>query len=125
MIPRFAATFISHDLAGKVTRYPTAAEMIALTEQQPMCKNKACEKLETELRYWKGVVRGARAELHEAGRITNDEYAQLCEDREVRNYVDRVDVLRAGLDRISQLVSVPPFIKDIAETALKDITPNA
>lgn len=101
------------------TRYPTAAEMIKMSDQNNPIK------LEAELRYWKGVVRGARAELHEMGRITNDEYAQLCEDREARNYVDRVDILRCSMEQIRRLGSTPPEIKLIAETALKDITPDA
>lgn len=57
--------------------------------------------------YWKGVVRGARFELHQADRITNEEYAALCADSDCRDYVDSMDVLRdklaAAQERIRRL----------------------
>lgn len=59
---------------------------------------RAKEAAEKELLYWKGVIRGARSELHEAGRISDDEYAELCQDIEARDYVDRIDVLSRKLD---------------------------
>jgi hypothetical protein len=58
--------------------------------------------LQSELKYWKGVVRGARSELHEAGRITDEEYAKLCEDSEARDYVDRIDTANADLTALRQ-----------------------
>jgi hypothetical protein len=63
-----------------------------------------CRQLERELAaanerhlYWKGVVRGARFELHQADRITTEEYAALCGDSDCRDYVDSMDVLRDKL----------------------------
>ncbi len=48
--------------------------------------------------YWKGVVRGARAELHEAGRISDEEYAALCEDTAARDHMDTLDEVKAERD---------------------------
>ena len=55
---------------------------------------KQCE----ETLYWKGVVRGARAELHQAGRISDEEYAALCEDTAARDHMDTMDEVKAQRD---------------------------
>ena len=59
---------------------------------------KQCE----ETLYWKGVVRGARAELHQAGRISYEEYAALCEDTTARDHMDTLDDLRTENKRITE-----------------------
>lgn len=65
---------------------------------------KFARQLETELLYWKGVVRGARADLHEKGQITDDDYAALCLDTESRDYVDRLDSVTDKLQQATEQI---------------------
>jgi hypothetical protein len=53
-----------------------------------------------QCKYWKGVVRGARAELISAGRISSEEYAALCADRQCRDYVEQMDALKEQRDEL-------------------------
>lgn len=62
--------------------------------QPPPTDAQRVQQLEKELLYWRGVVRGARSELHEAGRISDAEYADLVQDTLARNYVERIDDFR-------------------------------
>lgn len=59
-------------------------------------------KQDAELLYWKGVVRGCRSELHRAGLISDEEYAELCENTKARDYVDRNDKLREELEKVKE-----------------------
>lgn len=54
-------------------------------------------KVKAEALYWKGVVRGARSELHEAGRLSDEEYAAIATDTAARDYIAGLDDMRAEL----------------------------
>lgn len=56
------------------------------------------DEARANLTYWRGVVRGARSELHQAGRISDDEYADLACDTTARNIVEKIDALTRERD---------------------------
>lgn len=69
--------------------------------------------------YWQGVVRGARAELHQMERITLEEYAALCSDTECRDYVDQMDKLKEQRD---ELLGALERIRDLRDAPAIDAT---
>lgn len=79
-----------------------ARKQVKWAEESELRFRNARDESAKEALYWKGVVRSARAELHQAGRITNEEYAALAQDTEARDNMATIDELREKLAAIGE-----------------------